>query len=146
MTSGTHKIEVSAIHRGYKFNTLTSTITVVKQTPLKFKLQQRTNGKSGSLLSYLVSNKNTNKGINGVKIKVLIYTGKKYKTYTLTTKKLKGKKKSYNGAIGFATNSFSAGKHKVVFMPENIKYKGTITTSITIQKSATKGIKFFRKI
>lgn len=146
LTSGTHKIEVSATHSGYKFNTLTSSITVVKQTPLKFKLQQRTNGKSGSLLSYLVSNKNTNKGINGVKIKVLIYTGKKYKTYILTTKKLKGKKKSYNGAIGFATNSFSAGKHKVVFMPENIKYKGTITTSITIQKSATKGIKFFRKI
>ena len=144
--AGSHKIIVSGTHCGYKFNKFESTITVVKQTPLKFKLQKRTNGKSGSLLSYLVFNKNTNKGINGVKMKVLIYTGKKYKTYTLTTKKIKSNKKTYNGAIGFATNSFSAGKHKVVFMPENIKYKGTITTSITIQKSATKGIKFFRKI
>ena len=144
--AGSHKIIVSGTHSGYKFNKVESTITVVKQTPLKFKLQKRTNGKSGSLLSYLVFNKNTNKGINGVKMKVLIYTGKKYKTYTLTTKKIKSNKKTYNGAIGFATNSFSAGKHKVVFMPENIKYKGTITTSITIQKSATKGIKFFRKI
>ncbi len=146
LAAGNHKIVVSASHKGYNFNTLTSSIKVVKQTPLKFKVRARVNGKDGSLLSYLVFNKNTNKGINGVKFKVLIYTGKNYKTYTLTTKKIKDKKKTFNGAIGFSTNDFSAGKHTVKFIPVDIKYKGSVTTSITIKKTATKGPKFFRKI
>ena len=145
LAAGTHKIEVSGTHGGYKFNTLKSSITVVKQTPLKYKLRTRVSDKTGSLISYIAINKNTKKPINGVKIKALIYTGKKYKTYTLTTKKLKGKN-TFNGAFGFSTNSFSAGKHKVVFMPENIKYKGSITTYIIINKLATKGIKHFRII
>jgi predicted outer membrane repeat protein len=146
LAAGTHKIVVTGTHGGYKFNTLTSSITVIKQTPLKYKLHVRKNDKGGSLLSYLVSNKNTNKGMNGVKIKVLIYTGKKYKTYTLKSKKIKDKKKTYNGAIGFSTNDFSVGKHVVKIMPVDLKYKGSVTTYIKITKAATKGIKFFRKI
>ena len=145
LAAGTHKIEVRGTHGGYEFNTLKSSITVVKQTPLKYKLIERVSDKTGSILSYVLINKNTNKPINGVKINVLIYTGKKYKTYQLTSKKIKGKKKN-NGAFGFSTNSFSAGKHKVVITPENIKYKGSITTYIIINKLATKGIKHFRKI
>ena len=145
LTAGTHKIIVSGKHNGYNFNTLTSQIAVVKQTPLTFKLQSKESNKKGSGLSYIVYNKNTKKAINGVKLKVLIYTGKKYKEYTLTTKKIKGKK-TYNGAIGFTTNDFSAGAHKVIIKPVALKYKGSITTSLTIQKAATKGIKYFRTI
>ena len=146
LAAGTHKIVVTGTHSGYSFNTLTSSIKVIKQTPLKFKLHKRKNDKGGSLLSYLVYNKKTNKGINGVKIKVLIYTGKKYKTYTLKSKKIKDKKKTYNGAIGFSTNNFKKGKHVVKIMPVELKYKGSVKTYIKITKQATKGIKFFRKI
>ena len=137
---------VSGTHSGYKFNTLTSSIKVIKQTALKFKLQARTSDNNGAILSYIVSNKKTNKGINGVKIKFLIYTGKKYKTFVLKTKKIKGSTKIYNGAIGFATNEFSAGTHKVKILPYDLKYKGSATSSIVIKKSATKGLKFFRSI
>ena len=144
--AGTHKIVVSGTHSGYRFNTLTSSIKVIKQTALKFKLQARTSDKNGAILSYIVSNKKTNNGINGVKIKFLIYTGKKYKTYVLKTKKIKGSTKIYNGAIGFATNEFSAGTHKVKILPYDLKYKGSATSSIVIKKSATKGVKFFRSI
>ncbi|WP_405307507.1 hypothetical protein [Methanobrevibacter sp.] len=144
--AGTHKIVVSGTHSGYKFNTLTSSIKVIKQTALKFKLQARTSDKNGAILSYIVSNKKTNNGINGVKIKFLIYTGKKYKTFVLKTKKIKGSTKIYNGAIGFATNEFSAGTHKVKILPYDLKYKGSATSSIVIKKSATKGLKFFRSI
>ncbi|MBR4448560.1 SpaA isopeptide-forming pilin-related protein [Methanobrevibacter sp.] len=145
LTKGTHKIVVSASHAGYNLNPVTSSITVVKQTALKFKLHKKVDNKKGSLRSYLVLNKK-NKGINGVKIKCLIYTGNKYKTYALKSKKIKDGKVVYKGAIGFSTNDFSAGKHKVVLMPSSIKYKGSVTTYIKIKKAATKGPKFFRKV
>ena len=146
LAAGDHKIVVSATHGGYNFNTLTSTVKVIKQTVIKFKLIKRVNGKKASLLSYRVLNKKTGKGINGVKIKVLIYTGKKYKTYILKTKKIRDGKKVYTGAVGFSTNDFSKGKHTVKIMPVDLKYKGSVTTYIKIQKSATKGPKFFRKV
>jgi CRISPR/Cas system CMR-associated protein Cmr3 (group 5 of RAMP superfamily) len=44
----------------------------------------------------------------------------------------------YNGATGFATNKFSVGKHTVKIMPISLKYKGSVTTSIIIKKSAKK--------
>ncbi|WP_458454473.1 right-handed parallel beta-helix repeat-containing protein [Methanobrevibacter sp.] len=147
LSSGTHKVIVSASHAGYNLNSLSSSISVVKQTPLKFKLNLKSSDNGGALISYLLLNKKTKKGINGVKLKVLIYTGKTYKTYTLKTKKVKGKKKTYsNGAFGFSTNAFSAGTHKVVIKPVSIKYKGSVTTSIKIKKAATKKLKYFRKV
>ena len=72
--------------------------------------------------------------------------GKKYKTYILKTKKIRDGKKFYTGAVGFSTNDFSKGKHTVKIMPVDLKYKGSVTTYIKIQKSATKGPKFFRKV
>ena len=146
LTAGTHKVVASASHSGYNFNTVSSSITVVKQTALKFKLQAKSSDNGGAVLSYMALNKKTKKGVNGIKMKVLIYTGKTYKTFILKTKKIKGKKKTYQGAFGFATNQFSAGTHKVVIMPESIKYKGSVKTSIVIKKSATKGLKYFRKV
>ena len=146
LSKGNHKVVVSASHKGYNLNTFTSSIKVIKQTSLKFKLREKHDDNGGSLRSFVVTNKKTKKGVNGVKIKVYIYTGKKVKTYTLKTKKIKGKKGTYNGAFGFSTNQFSAGKHKVVLKPVSIKYKGSITTSIKIKKKATKGPKYFRTL
>ncbi len=142
LSKGTHKVIVSASHNGYNFNTLKSSITVVKPVSLKFKIQYKKDEKGGSIRSFIVMNKKTKKGINGVKVKVLIYTGKKYKSYTLKS----SKKDKYKGAFGFATNAFSAGKHKLVLKPVSIKYKGSFKTSIHIQKSAAKGPRFFRVI
>ncbi|WP_458404774.1 hypothetical protein [Methanobrevibacter sp.] len=141
LSQGTHKVIVSAEHKGYNFNTLKSSITVVKQKALKYKIVRKKEGNGGTIMSFVVLNKKTKKGINGVKMKVLIYTGKKYKSYTLKTKK----NAKYNGAFGFATNDFSAGKHKVVLKPVSIKYKGTFKTSFKLKKRATKGPKFFRQ-
>ena len=142
LTKGTHKVIVSASHAGYNFNTLKSSITVVKPVPLKFKIQFKKDEDGGSIRSFLVLNKKTKKGINGVKVKVLIYTGKKYRSYTLKS----SKKDNYKGAFGFATNDFSTGKHKVVLKPVSIKYMGSFKTSLTIKKKAAKGPKFFRVI
>lgn len=145
---GTHKVEVSINHKGYNFVPVTSSISVIKQQPLVFKLQKRSNTKGGSLLSYRALDKKTKKGLKGIKIEVRIYTGNTYKSYFMKTKKIKDakKKKVYVGAFGFSTNDFSAGKHKVVILPASIKYKGSVTTYIKIKKSATKGPKFFRVV
>lgn len=146
LSKGKHKVVVSANHEGYEFNTLKSSISVIKPKELTFKLQAKVVDNDGSLLSYTVLDKKTGKGINNVEFIVKIYTGKKYKTYSLVSKKVKGSKKTYNGALGFSTNKFTAGNHKVVIMPASIKYKGSTKTTLKIKKSATKGPKYFRRI
>ena len=133
LSKGTHKIVVSAKPASYTFKTFTSSIKVVKQTPLKFKVVRAT-GKDGATLSITVKNKKTNKALNGIKVKLLIYTGKKYKTVTLKTKKI-GK---YNGICGYGTNKLTVGTHKVKVMPVYIKYGGYAYSSMKITKTAKK--------
>ncbi len=134
LAKGNHKIVVSGTHSGYSFNTLTSSIKVIKPTALKFKLHKRVNNNKGSLVTYHVLNKKTEKGVNGIKVEFKIYTGKTYKTITLKTKKV-GK---YKGIAGFFTNEYSVGKHKVVIVPTSIKYDGSGKTTIVIKSSAKK--------
>ena len=102
---------------------------VVKQTLLKIFVKVQ-NLKEMSVLSIMVMNKKTKKFLNGVKLKLLIYTGKKYKTVTLKTKKLDGMK----GMVGYATNQLSVGKHKVKITLVKFKFSGSKTTSIKIKK------------
>lgn len=134
LAKGNHKIVVSGTHSGYSFNTLTSSIKVIKPTALKFKLHKRVNNNKGSLVTYQALNKKTKKGVNGIKVEFKIYTGKTYKTITLKTKKV-GK---YKGIAGFFTNEYSVGKHKVVIVPTSIKYDGSGKTTIVIKSSAKK--------
>lgn len=143
LSVGTHKIIVSLSNSNYSAKSLSSSVKVIKQTALKFKPVKRASTKSGAILSYLVINKKTGKGINGVKLKVLVYTGKKYTSFTLKTKKFKTNH-VYNGAMGFATNKFSVGMHTVKIMPVSLKYKGSATSSIVIKKSATRYSKYLR--
>ena len=109
-----------------------SSIKVVKQTPLSFKVKPNI-GKDGSSLSITVTHKN--KGKNGVKINLLVYEGKKLvKTVTLKTK-TKGK---YKGVAGWGTNMLSVGTHKIVIKPVEIIYGGSKTVNMKIKASAKK--------
>ena len=145
LSVGTHKVVLSLSNANYAAKSVSSSIKVIKQTALKFKLVKKASTKTGAILSCLVLKKNTKKGINGIKIKFLVYTGKKVTTFTLKTKKVKALK-VYNGAIAFATNKFSVGKHKVKMMPVSLKYKGSFTTTIKIKKSATRYAKYFNTL
>ncbi len=131
LAKGRHKIIVSGNHPGYNFNTITSYIKVIKPVSLKFKLNKRVNGKKGSLISFQVLNKKTKKGVNGVKVKFKIFTGKKFKTVTVKSKKVD----KYKGIAGIFTNEYSVGKHTVKIEPVSIKYDGSGKSSITIKKS-----------
>lgn len=133
LKAGTHKVVVSLADNAYNFKAVKSSIKVVKQTPLKI-FAKKTTMKEGALLTIMVMNKKTKKLVNGVKLKLMIYTGKKYKVVTVKTKKFNGVK----GMAGFATNALSVGKHTVKIVPANFKYSGSKKTSMTIKKSAKK--------
>ena len=140
LSKGTHKVIASIEHIGYSANPVTSSIKVIKQTKLNFKVKKNV-AKDGSSLSITV--KKGKKGINGVKIKLLIYTGKKLtKTVTLKSKK-KGK---YNGVCGWGTNKLTAGNHKIVIKPAKLKFSGSKTVKLKITKSALKYPKWETKI
>lgn len=131
LSKGSHKVIVSGSDSRYKFTTLKSYINVIKQVNVKFKVTKKT-AKDGASLSIYVLNKKTKKPMNGVKVKLMIYTGKKYKTVTLKTKSF-GK---YKGICGYGTNKLSVGTHKVKIMPNTIKYSGSAVSSMKIVKSA----------
>lgn len=131
LSKGNHKIVVSATHSGYNFNTVTSSIKVIKPKALTYKVSKKIL-QDGSSINFRVFDKKTKKPLNSVKVKLLIYTGKKVKTIVLKTKTYSKKK----GFAGYFTNEISVGKHKVKIMPVGIKYSGTKSTTIKLKKSA----------
>ena len=139
LSKGNHKVIVSVSHIGYGYKEVTSSIKVIKPTALKFKVNRRESRESESTITFQILNKKTKKGVNGIKVKLMIKSGKKYKTFVLKSKTLKNKKgKKVKGVVGVITNEFSAGKHKVIIMPASIKYSGSGKSYIVIKKSATK--------
>ena len=134
LSKGSHKVVISATHKGYTFRTVTSSIKVVKQKAIKFKVKKRTL-KDGAVLSITILNKKTKKPMNGVKVKLLIYSGSKL-TKTEILKSLTREKNK--GVVGYATNELSVGKHKVKIVPYAIKYSGSAKSSLKILKSAKK--------
>jgi ribosomal protein S19 len=132
LTKGIHRVIVSGSHAGYNFNTLTSTIKVIKPKKLTFKVNKNI-AKDGSSLSITTLYKK--KPINGVKLTLVVYNGKKvFKTVSLKSKTI-GK---YKGVSGWGTNKITVGSHKIVLMPANIKYAGSKNIKLTLKKSAKK--------
>lgn len=130
---GTHKVILTSFSEGYDVKEITSYIKV-KAKKLKFTVYRKT-FKDGSSISIIVKDKSTKKALNGVKLKLYIYKGKKVvKTITLKTKKF-GK---YNGVTGYATNRLSVGKHKVLIKPLSKNYNGLAKSKMVIKKSAKK--------
>jgi DNA-binding Xre family transcriptional regulator len=73
-----------------------------------------------------LKNKATKKIISNVKVKIKVYSGKKYKTYTVKTNK--------KGIAKINTNKLKTGKHKVVISSKNSNYLISAKSMITIQK------------
>ena len=74
----------------------------------------------------------TKNPVKGIKLKIKVYTGKKYKTYSVKTNK--------KGIGKINIKKLSEGKHKVVVTAKATKkYKSkTVKSSITIKKASTK--------
>ncbi|WP_405308654.1 hypothetical protein [Methanobrevibacter sp.] len=131
LSPGIHKVILSFSKANYNSKTVKSAVKIIKQKALKFKIEKLTR-KEGAFLGIHVKDKSTKKLLNGVKIKLFVYTGSKYKTITLKTKTIN----KYKGSLIYATNKLSVGKHKVIIRPVSIRYKGFAKTTMTIKKSA----------
>ena len=129
---GKHKVVIETNDALYS-GTASSLIKINKR-PVTFKVKSFKD-KDFGLLYITVKDKTLKKFTNGIPVKIKLYTGKKYKTYKVTSSYLKDTKK--NGGIMFLTNALSVGKHKVKIVAYG-KYKGTKTSKLTILKSAKK--------
>ncbi len=79
----------------------------------------------GKAFQVKVVNSKTKKGISGVKLKLKVYTGKKYKTATITT--------ASNGIAKYNVGNLAIGTHKVVV--------SSASTTLITAKSKTSSIK-----
>lgn len=131
LKAGAYTIKYDIIDKNvYQASAVSSKLTVKK---IKFTIKVKRS--VGGLEIFVKKNK---KPANKVKLKVKIYTGKKYKTIYLTSGYNK-KLSKYKGYCGFVTNDLKAGKHKVVITATNKNYQAKKTTSIKITKSIKKG-------
>lgn len=108
---GTYKVVVSDYDKGYTAKAVTSQIKVSK-SPIKI-APTALKVKKGKYFKVKVTSTKSKKVLSAVKVKVRIYTGKKYKTYTIKTNK-KG--------IASLKIKQKVGKHKVVLTPYQTKY------------------------
>lgn len=121
---GTYKVVVSANDKGYTAKSVTGKIKVTKH-PLKYTLNSLKIKKGNALKVKVISKKNK-KALSGVKVKIRVYTGKKFKTYTRKTNK-KG--------IASLKITQKVGKHKIVILPYATSYySGKKTTTLKVTK------------
>ena len=123
LTAGNHKIEIRLTNTNVK-KTITVKIakakTAVKAPKVTAKL------KKSKYFKVTVKNKATKKAVSNVKVKIKVYTGKKYKTYTVKTNK--------KGIAKINTKKLKVGKHKVVIDSGNGNYKISAKSLITIKQ------------
>jgi hypothetical protein len=126
---GKYKVEITgADNKNFAAKKVTSKI-VIKKAPTKLtpkKLKAKKGAKK--YFKVKVTNKKTKKVMSGVKIKIKVYTGKKYKTYTVKSNK--------KGIAKISTKKLKVGKHKVVVTSAN-KY--------CVAKKAKSSIKITKK-
>lgn len=108
---GTYKVVVNDNDKGYTAKSVTSQIKVSK-SPIKI-APTTLKVKKGKYFKVKVTSTKSKKVLSGVKVKVKVYTGKKYKTYTIKTNK-KG--------IASLKIKQKVGKHKVILTPAQTKY------------------------
>ena len=126
---GTYKVVVkSGDTKSFTIKQI-STKIVIKKAPAKLTPKKLT-AKKGVKKYFKVTVKNTKtkKVIKGVKVKIKVYTGKKYKTYTVKT--------NSKGIANLNVKSLKVGSHKVVVSSAN-KY--------VVAKAAKSTIKITKK-
>ncbi len=99
------KISIDNVDVGY----ISQAPTTVKAPKVKFKY------KKSKYFKVTIKNKKTKKPVAKLKLKLKIYTGKKYKIYKVTTNK--------KGVAKFNTKKLKRGKHKVVISSANVNYE-----------------------
>lgn len=123
---GTHRIEITSSNSTYSVKNVTSSIKVSK-AKTTVKAPKVTNKfKKSKYFKVTVKNKATNNAAKSIKVKLKIYTGKKYITKTIKT--------NSKGVAQFNTKSLKIGSHKVVISSGDSKYTISAKSTIVIKK------------
>ena len=126
VSKGTHKIEIVpystmllSVKKTVSSIKLKVAKTVVKAPKVKVKF------KKSRYFKVTVKNKESKKPIKNLKVKVKVYTGKKFKTYTIKT--------NSKGLAKLNTKSLKKGTHKVVISSGNALCKISAKSSIVVK-------------
>ena len=123
---GTHKVEITSSNKNYVVKKTTSTIKVSKAKTTVKAPKVTVKAKKSKFFKVTVKNQATKKAVSNLKIALKIYTGKKYKTYTVKT--------NSKGVAQFNTKSLSIGSHRVVVSSGDNKYTVSAKSTITVKK------------
>ncbi|MDO5832620.1 MAG: hypothetical protein Q4Q14_07240 [Methanobrevibacter sp.] len=120
LTPGKHTIAVRLYNDNFNPNELNVPINV-KKSVAKITVSKITAVyKSGKLWKIKLTDTSNNKPLSKVSIKLKVYTGKKYKTYTVKT--------DSKGVATFKASTLAKGTHKVVL---SISHKGYTCKAVT---------------
>lgn len=124
-SKGTHKIEITSANSYVQF-TKAKTLIKISKSKGKISAPKVANKyKSKSYFKVTLKHKTTNQVLSGIKVKIKIYTGKKFKTYA--------KKTNSKGKIFISTKSLKKGKHKVTINSLNSNINFSKKSEITIK-------------
>lgn len=107
-------------------NSKTSSITINKSTTIVNANNTVHKYKTNKYFTANIKNKVTGKVISGIKVFLKVYSGTKYKTYTLTT--------NAKGNVYLNTKILNVGSHKVILNSANNKYTISYIKNIKITK------------
>lgn len=124
LAAGSHKVVITSADSKYTISK-NSTITIKKAPTTISAPKVSARYKKSKYFKVTVKSKVTKKVVSGVKVKIKVYTGKKYKTYTVTTNK--------KGIAKINTKKLKRGKHKVVISSGNNNYSMSKNSLITIK-------------
>ena len=122
---GKFKMTVTVADNRYDGKQVTTTITVKKSNAKITVAKLTTVYKSGKKWTIKLKDTTNNKAIANMKITLKVYTGKKYKTYTVKT--------NSKGVATFEASTLKKGTHKVILSMSSKGYTcKSVTSSIKI--------------
>lgn len=122
LDAGAHKIQVIVAKEIVK----TTSIKIDKARTIVKAPKVTNKYKKSRYFKVTIKNKETKKMISNVKVKIKVFTGKKFKTYTVKTNK--------KGIAKINTKNLKKGTHKVVISSGNNNYKISAKSAIKIKK------------
>ena len=123
---GTHKVEITSSNKNYVVKKTTSSIKVSKAKTTIKAPKVTVKSKKSNFFKVTVKNQATKKVVSNIKVKIKVYTGKKFKTYTVKT--------NSKGIAKINTKTLSVGKHNVVISSGDNKYTISAKSLITVKK------------
>ena len=122
---GTHKVEVTSSDKNYLISKISSSIKINKARTIVSAPKVSVKYKRNNYFKVTVKHYSTKKYIKGLKLKLRIYTGKKFKNYYVKT--------NSKGLAKFNTKGLKKGTHKVAILSANGKFIVSKTSSIRVK-------------